>query len=537
MAPRLCSIKRGTCLQFFFILLCFLCTLLILFNEFMDPCGFTMTKGIQSFSSKVNCHLEGNFEDKDLYSSVEIVGINQRTSQAGGKEKYIMVLPRKTTCSSCGRKSCNGVNHLENILESWSDFDGATCGGHSVNSINNTIESCGFLIKHWSMVIHEGSQLQTRQMADQTISFFNCSIVEAPFLIRRNVFNKLGFRPSHGEATLVDFFLRSKGTLKLATSLNCSFIDEQLVADRGAMGTKEIYLDYGLLGYHHNILRVIRKDFITWTKCTRSTYYCPNKPFKEIDHPISRQLSLFCCDVALNQYLIDAVDGFNEVGIDYRLCYGTLLGAVRSKNIIPWTRDIDIDLTPTDYRDSFAFYRLQQVMQKKHYATPLIYELRRIMPLFPLKTHVPNLFNYDLFSRTILEQMRGIVPIEKPEWNSIGYVDIYPYEGTRTMAINITINGRDYKTHSNPELYLAKAFGKSWRQVQYGFKSKDPHKPWIWRLDTSIIQEDIPNSNSYCIIYQNCCKFLLATVTFLFIVLIFLPILIRIVKNIISKLC
>ncbi|XP_028413889.1 uncharacterized protein LOC114536739 [Dendronephthya gigantea] len=502
----------------------------------MDPCGFTITEGIQSFSCQINCHLERNLADKDLYSNVEIVGIHQRKSQARGKEKYILVLPRKTACSSCGRKSCYSVNHLEDILESWSDFDGATCAGHSVNSINNTIESCGFLTKHWSMVINEGGQIQTRQMATQNISFFKCNIVEAPFLIRRNVFDKLGFRPSHGEATLVDFFLRSKGTLKFATSLNCTFIDEQLVADRGAMETKEIYLDYGLLGYHHNILRVIRKDSITWTMCTRREYYCPNKPQKEIENPISRQLSLFCCDVALNQYLIDGVNGLNEVGIDYRLCRGTLLGAVRSKNIIPWTRDVDIDLTPTDYTDSLGFYRLQKVMQKKRYATPLIYQLRRIMPLFPLKTHIPNLLNNDLFSQKVLDQMRGFIPISKPEWNSIGYVDMYAYEGGRTVPTNITINGLNYKTHSNPEQYLAKTFGSSWRQAHLSGRSHEPHKPWIWRLDTSRVQEDIPTLESYCIIYQNCSMGFLSIVSFLFIALIFLPILMRIVKNILSQL-
>ena len=526
MAFHLCSkSKRSACWKYYLLFLCFLCVLVIFLNELLEPCNFTVAKKIQSFSSKLNCHL-----DKASYTDVEVVGIDQRTSEPNGKAKYILVLPRKSPCSSCTRKSCHGVHHLVNILESWSDFDGATCSGHSIS--NRSINSCTFFTKHWSVVIHEGGQLQTRQIADQSVSFFNCSIVEMPFLIRRSVFNRLNLRPSHGETTLIDFFLRSKGALKIASSINCTFVDEQLATDRGAMETKQIYLDYGLLGFNHNILRVIRKDSITWTQCSRREYQCPNKPLQEIDNSISKRLSLFCCNVALNQYLIDAVDSLGKAGIDYFVCFGTLLGAMRSKNIIPWTRDIDIDLTLHDYKDSNAFYRLQQIMGKKRYSTPLIYQLRRIMPLFPLKTQVPNLFKHDLFSKTIVEQMKGVLPIEQPKWNSIGYVDIYPYEGARTTPTNVTINGRNYKTHGDPETYLAKAFGHSWKQIQPRYKSKDPHKPWIWKLDTSMVQEDIPSPKGYCGIFKTSAMVTLGIIGFPFIICTFLPFLVRNVKNI-----
>lgn len=514
--------KSSACWKYYLLFLCFIWTLIILFNELLDPCNFTITQGIQSFSSKLNCHLADNFQNKALYTDVEVVGIDERTSEPSGKAKYILVLPRKSSCISCTRESCHGVRHLVNILESSSDFDGATCSDDDHSIFNTSLKSCIFFTKHWSIVIQEGGELQTRQIAGQLLSFFNCNIVEAPFLIRRNVFNRLGLRPSHGETTLIDFFLRSKGALKIASSINCSFTDEQLVTDRGAMETKQIYLDYGLLGFNHNILRVIRKNSVTWTQCSRNAYYCPNKPLQEIGNSISRKLSLFCCDVALNQYLIDAVEGLSKAGIDYRLCFGTLLGAVRSKNIIPWTKDIDIDLTLEDYKDS-----------KKHYSTPLIYELRRIMPLFPLKTRVPDLFKHDLFSKTILEQMKDVLPIKQPEWNSIGYVDVYPYEGPiyRASPANITINGRGYKTHSDPETYLEKAFGHSWRDIQPGYKSKDPHKPWLWKLDTSTVQEDIPTPKGYCGIYRTSSVVILGMTGFPFIICTFIPILVRKVKG------
>lgn len=217
--------KSSACWKYYLLFLCFIWTLIILFNELLDPCNFTITQGIQSFSSKLNCHLADNFQNKALYTDVEVVGIDERTSEPSGKAKYILVLPRKSSCISCTRESCHGVRHLVNILESSSDFDGATCSDDDHSIFNTSLKSCIFFTKHWSIVIQEGGELQTRQIAGQLLSFFNCNIVEAPFLIRRNVFNRLGLRPSHGETTLIDFFLRSKGALKIASSINCSFTD------------------------------------------------------------------------------------------------------------------------------------------------------------------------------------------------------------------------------------------------------------------------------------------------------------------------
>ena len=532
MAFQLACSKRFTCWKYYVLFLCFICLLIIISNELLDPCNYTIAKGMRSFSSKLNCHLAQNFLNKALYTDVEVVGTDQRTSEPSNKAKYILVMPRATSCISCTKDTCHGVRHLVNILESWSDFDGATCGNNKDHSVFNTsIKACRFFTKHWSVVIQESGELQTRQMSGHLLSFFNCNIIEAPFLIRRNVFNGLGLKPSLGEATLIDFFLRSNGALKIASSINCSFTDEQLATDRGAMETKQIYLDYGLLGFNHNILRVIREDSITWTQCSRDSYFCPNKPLQEIGNSTSKKLSFFCCDEALNQYLIDAVDGLVRAGTDYRLTRGTLLGAVRSKNIIPWTRDIDIDLTLKDYKDPYAFIRLQKIMQRKHYSTPLIYQLRRIMPLFPLKTQLPGIFNHDLFSKTIVEQMKGVLPIIRPQWNSMGYVDIYSYEGPKTSPTNVTINGRSYKTHSNPEAYLEKAFGNSWREFHHGKRSKEPHKPWLWKLDTSLVQEDVPTPKEYCGLHQTSSVVILGIASFPFIICTFISVVVKYTKR------
>lgn len=468
--------------------LCFVLSCVVALYELFAPCN-TVTM-IRSFTKALRCQFEMEYKD------VEIIGINRKNTRKDSKAKYILLLPRSVECSTCSISSWSLVGHLTNLLSSMNDFDGASCYGDSQKN-----KSCRFYTKRWSMVINkEAGNVITRKVDNQKFQFYNCNIVEGPVLLRRDIFERLGLRPSHGDTTLLDLYLRSKGDLKIAYSLDCAFSKEQLVANRGAMTSKEIYLDYGLLGYHHDILRIIYvyDNTIIWTQCTRTANpsLCPNKPLQDIH--TSNKLSHYCCNVALNKYLIDAVYGLEQAGIDYRLCYGTTLGAIRSKNIIPWTRDIDIHVTLTDYHNSYAFSKLRQVMENMHYSTPLVFQLRRIIPQFPLTTHINNLSVYNLFSEATLEQLRDALPFEKPDWGTLGYVDIYPYEDHPTFGqpSYITINGQQYKSHSDPQSHLVKAFGESWREVNYRFKSKDPHKPWIWQFDTSLKQEDTSISSN-----------------------------------------
>lgn len=331
------------------------------------------------------------------------------------------------------------------------------------------------------MIIQDEGGLQKRKMSNDSFAFVECNIIEGPFVIRRDVFNNInGFKPSHGDTALLDFFLRSNGTLKIASSLNCTFNDEQLANNRGAMLDKEVYLDYGLLGFNHNILRVIRRDSIIWTQCTRNESFCPNKPLQEINTTISRQLSPFCCNVALNRYLIDAVSGLQQAGMDYRLSSGTALGAVRTKNIIPWTQDIDIDVTLQDYQNSLAFDKLNIVLNL------------RIIPLFPFKIEAPDMSSYDLFSQNVLDKLQCVLPIQHPNWRSQGYVDIYPYKEFTATPSYVTINGQNYKTHKNAQAYLVKLFGINWREPNYSRNAPSISVPWVGKSRNNLVQEDKP---------------------------------------------
>lgn len=65
--------------------------------------------------------------------------------------------------------------------------------------------------------------------------------------------------------------------------------------------------------------------------------------------------------------LIDFTRALDKVGIQYRLIYGTLLGAVRSQAIIPWTYDVDISISESDIEKSSTFAALQKELGDQYY--------------------------------------------------------------------------------------------------------------------------------------------------------------------------
>lgn len=162
-----------------------------------------------------------------------------------------------------------------------------------------------------------------------------------------------------------------------------------------------------------------------------------------------------CCHNNLLELLDFTVGLFEKHNIRYWLAYGTLLGAVRNKQIIPWDEDIDIGVMLGD--------------------TP------RILPLtleffragYPIKVSVLNdgrVCAISVYYSLINELHIDISPyVTFRKGRSIKGV---AFPGCTTLVKNILVanlitielNGKMYKAPRNPEHILEGFYGTDWQR-------------------------------------------------------------------------
>lgn len=114
-----------------------------------------------------------------------------------------------------------------------------------------------------------------------------------------------------------------------------------------------------------------------------------------------------------NYELLKAVDKLcKKIGVTYYLAYGTLLGAVRHKNFIPWDDDVDIWMKRDDYTKLFDYMSYHKEELYPIYFCSRIYTKNYEYGI----NRITNLMYKYVDTRTHIESQYGI------------FIDVYPLD-------------------------------------------------------------------------------------------------------------
>uniref|UniRef100_A0A7S2NYN8 LicD/FKTN/FKRP nucleotidyltransferase domain-containing protein n=1 Tax=Zooxanthella nutricula TaxID=1333877 RepID=A0A7S2NYN8_9DINO len=163
-----------------------------------------------------------------------------------------------------------------------------------------------------------------------------------------------------------------------------------------------------------------------------------------------------CADI-LADFLNRLVDFLDSLNIAHSLCYGTVLGAVRLHDIIPWTADIDIHV-PEE-----AFPKLINATVDHSMLRGLTF---RPEPNEPVKTMLRGCQAKDAAPGATSE---GFMP----------YIDVYSHKwyGDETSffkggSSNLVIRGRNFKGPEPVDKYLKEVYGENYMTPD---PNRDPH--------------------------------------------------------------
>ncbi|KAL9988314.1 hypothetical protein ACROYT_G002747 [Oculina patagonica] len=439
------------------------------------------------------------------WNSFEFIHSDGRSSRTDENAPFVVVFPYSTTENNISQELLENdklaVWKLSEFLRAMKGYDGATClqpthgreddhlrehkEPNSTRNIYLDSSWCRFIKREWSVHIRNTGQVQSEIMqvkplgnesslpVNFKILFQNCNIVQGPFLIRKDAFDRTGgLTESFGKLKVLEFFIRSKSQLKMAKLSNCAWTPGITRVDRGSLEGSHNVAEYGSFGNKHGVLRIVTENRIEWTRCVANWKLCPEKPYvKPQDLPsIAKPI---CCSTVLGQMLADITWAFTRLGVEYRIIYGTLLGAVRSQAIIPWTADVDIAITKAAIDNTTTFSSVEKLLGNQYYVGNSFMGVPRAHMLMGPYIDVDTTPFFDgpddlegnlLFSNDIEEAVRGMLPVSS-DWRGRCYADIYwsPSAWMNGSSL-VTINNQQFVTVKEVEYELTNWYGNNYRE-------------------------------------------------------------------------
>ena len=408
--------------------------------------------------------------------------------------KYVLMVPHKLPSwhevhgtASLALEDREALQKLTRFLDIHRDYDAATvmttkmqAGRFSEAKSLLEQSACKFQVKNWTMIlrnfgaIHDDSDGNGKGLR----WYQECNIAETGFVLRKEVFLSLRWRPECGSMSHLDFFIRSAGTLKIAKLSHCHLSHVLTYSDRGILEGSRDFIDYSTLGQLHSILRIVRPDKIEWTKCTDDKQFCPEKPLMSRPNTLAAADGFpICCDVVMDDILARTVDAMNQIGMDYRIVYGTLLGAVRSEAFIPYSDDVDAAIHKADNDRYDNFLLMQEILGPKYFvAWKTNPPVSRVYPHYATMIAVDtqrhfkeddSLESPSLFDSKILKEMEKLLPVKNILLEQ-RYVDLYPSpDDWFGKSTEVTINNRHYLGLSdNVDKFIRSWYGDDYMKMR-----------------------------------------------------------------------